>query len=169
MAEQQSAELFKPTSLDHHDGLLKVLLTYWDRSPKIDGVPKKSNFDVTSLSEIDSAIIPHLWVLEMEEETGRFRYRLVGDALISAGALCRVGMYLDDYTGISDLDEQFQRIVERRLPHCRSGTSQMPHVAEIVSLEALITPWCDHEGKISHLINATVYNWDVGYRSSSAF
>ena len=75
MAEQQSADLFKPTGLNQHDGLLKVVLDYWDTFPKIDGVPEKSNFDVASLSEIDAAIIPHLWVLEMEEETGRFRYR----------------------------------------------------------------------------------------------
>lgn len=70
------------------DPILGPALAYWLRKRGANAMPFKRDLDPT---EISPKVLPHLQILDVIDAGKRFRYRLIGTALVDA--------YGKDYTG----------------------------------------------------------------------
>ena len=125
--------------------------------------PRRADFDIVELAAFDARLVPHLWVLEIEPSSRRYRYRVVGEALIEAGAKVRPGSYVDDFAKSGDLSKRLDAATAGKRPNWRRGTPFLRHFREVSELEVLLMPFTDASGNVTSFINCTVYHWHPGY------
>jgi hypothetical protein len=73
--------------------ILAGLLAYWTARRQASGVGDKRDIDPT---EIEPALLPFIGISEIEAETARIRYRLVGTGIAQRHGADPTGKYLDD-------------------------------------------------------------------------
>jgi len=127
-----------------------------------DLLPPVAAIDVAEIARLDPAIVPHLWLLHVEREPMRFRYRVVGGALREAGAMAAVGEYVDERDDGS-VRRGLDALIRSRRPGYRVGRPCLPHGKRIVALEVLVLPYGDDGRTSDRLLNCTVYHWQEGY------
>jgi hypothetical protein len=95
------------------DPILGSVLAYWDRKRGARSMPSKRDMDPT---EIPPELLPNLQIIDVIDGGTRFRYRLVGTALVQA--------FGEDYTGKHTdeifLDERLRFIQEVHGAVCKS-------------------------------------------------
>jgi hypothetical protein len=69
------------------------LLAYWTARRQASGVADKRDIDPT---ELEPALLPFIGISEIEAETARIRYRLVGTGIAQRHGADLTGKYLDD-------------------------------------------------------------------------
>jgi hypothetical protein len=139
------------------------LLEWWQAMRPGPGLlPPVRAIDVVEIARLDPAIVPHLWLLHVEREPMRFRYRLVGGALREAGAVAAIGEYVDERDDGS-VRRGLEALIRSGRPGYRVGRPYLPHGKRIVSLEALVLPFGDDGRTGDRLLNCTVYHWQEGY------
>jgi hypothetical protein len=89
------------------DPILLGLFEYWDRKRGDRAMPARRDLDPTEIPRL----LPHLRITEILDGCTRFRYRLVGTAVVEAYGVDFTGKYTDElYNGERKLN------IER---HCR--------------------------------------------------
>ncbi|MGO8918495.1 MAG: ATP-binding protein [Stellaceae bacterium] len=79
-----------------NDPILGAALAYWRRQRGPRAMPRRRDIDPTVIPKL----LPHLQLIEVLEDGARFRYRLVGTALVAAFGREYTGKYLDElFTG----------------------------------------------------------------------
>ena len=78
------------------DPVLAAALAYWRRRRAARAMPRRRDIDPTEIPRL----LPHLQLIEVHDGGARFRYRLVGTALVAAYGQEYTGRYLDElFTG----------------------------------------------------------------------
>jgi hypothetical protein len=143
--------------------LIGKLLDHWRRTrPGPDLLPPVRAIDVAEIARLDPAIVPHLWLLHVERDPVRFRYRLIGGALRDAGALAVVGEHVDERDD-GPVQRGLEALVRSGRPGYRIGKPHLPHQTRVLALEALVLPYGDDGRTADRLLNCTVYHWQEGY------
>lgn len=146
----------------------RALYVYWlGLHPDDDTLPGRQHFDPANLAHHHPQLLPNLWLVDVEREPLRFRYRLVGGALVDAGAIARVGRYVDqtaDPKRPGNLNDALARVVRDRQPSHRKGEPNMPHDRHIESLERLSLPMASDGRTVDLVLSITVYDWQDGYQ-----
>jgi len=98
------------------DPLLGPALAYWlrKRGPRI--LPCKGDIDPT---EIPPAVLPHLQILDVVDDGARFRYRLIGTALVQAYGRDYTGTYADELVSSERarfIQSVYRAVCERKTP-----------------------------------------------------
>jgi hypothetical protein len=75
------------------DPILGPALAYWIRKRGTAATPRKSDIDPT---EIHAKILPKTQIIDVLDDGARFRYRLVGTALVEANGKDYTGKYPDE-------------------------------------------------------------------------
>lgn len=123
-------------------------------------IPDRADLD--PLSEIPK-LLANIWLLDVEHDPRRFRYRLIGSALTRAGALARVGDYLDETQRVGQFDEvlaALERSVDEKLTFWTAGTPRLAHDKFVNRIETLTLPLSVGEpDRVGMIMNMTVYTW----------
>lgn len=145
---------------------LATLLQYWrSRHRSGGGLPHRSDIDPIALARLAPALIPHLWLLDVWRNPYRFRYRLVGGALVEAGAPGRVGEFVDEVAGgvDSSLHRNLVQVCEERRCNYRRGSPTLPHSTHVEQVERLSLPLVDDAGDVVMILSASLYRWQDGW------
>lgn len=147
----------------HFEKKIHDLYAYWDGKRSEDNPPFRSDLD--PIREIPR-LLSGVWLLDIERPEIRFRYRLLGNDMVSAGNLPKVGDYLDERPRAGDLDttiRAFTRVCETGEPWWRSGMPHTKHDRFVSALQLISLPLSTGKpGEVGMLMNMTVYSWQSG-------
>lgn len=145
----------------------RALYDYWlGLHPDDRTLPGRRHLDPVDLARHHPQILPNLWLADVERDPLRFRYRLVGGALIDAGAVARVGRYVDETADPSrpgNLNVALTRMMRDRQPSYRKGPPNMPHDRQVAQLERLSLPMAADGRTVDLVLSITIYGWQKGY------
>ncbi len=100
----------------HDDPLLGPALAYWLRQRGTRVMPCKRDIDPT---EIPRSLLPHLQILDVVDSGARFRYRLIGTALVQAYGRDYTGTYADELVSSERarfIQGVYRAVYERKVP-----------------------------------------------------
>jgi hypothetical protein len=134
------------------------LIDYWHTLPPgPDLLPGRRHFDPMQVPDL----LPNLWLVDAVRGTpNRYRYRLVGGALIDAGGPMRAGMFVDE---LGDLIDQvaahaaFDGVVATREPDWRRGPPIVKHLQFISALERVLLPLAEDGQNVDMILGMTVF------------
>jgi hypothetical protein len=124
--------------------------------------PGRQHIDPLSIATANARVIPHVWLLDVERDPYRFRFRLVGGALKRAGAVHRVGDYIDELVDPSvkpNLQHRLIDVCERRVPNFRCGPPQLPHDRFVDQVHRLSLPLARDGRIVDMILNVSDYVW----------
>ncbi len=135
------------------------MIAYWrEIAPGPGLIPGKQHFDPIRVPDL----LPNLWLLDVVREDGRLRYRfrLVGDALIDSGAPFRKGLFVDE---LGDRIDQVAAqaihdgVVRSLQPGWRRGLPIVKHLKFIALLERVLLPLAEDGRTVDHILGMTVF------------
>ena len=145
---------------------LATLYRYWlARHRPGGGLPRRCDIDPIALARLAPELMPHLWLVDVLRDPYRFRYRLIGGALVDAGAPGRVGELVHGVSGgrASSLHNNLIRVCEERSWNHRGGPPTLPHARHVEHVERLSLPLVDEAGEVVMILSASVYRWQEGW------
>jgi len=144
----------------HFDPRLHQMFQYWEGKRGQHAMPLRS--DLEPIIEIPR-LLSGVWLLEVQHPDLRFRYRLLGNDVITAGDLPKVGDYLDERPRVGNINETisaFKEVCRTRQPYWRKGMPHLRHDKLVAGLQLISLPiWLDHPEEVGLLMNLTVYDW----------
>ncbi len=139
--------------------IVRALYEHWRAIHPPHGLPGRQHFDPMAVP----ALLRNVWLLDVERDPFRFRYRVIGSALIEAGTPVRTGAWLHEAmpepAGRRDMEAFFIRAVETGAPSWRRGRPTIAHQRFITELEVIALPLARDGGRVDNLLNATVFYW----------
>ena len=122
--------------------------------------------DLPLWSAFDPASIPRLlanvFLIAVEGEPPRFRFRLLGETIRAAGGPGRPGLRVDEIprTGTAAyLNDQLADIVRWRKPVWYKGPPTLRHHRDVALLEGVMLPMAADDGRVTRILCLTVYHW----------
>lgn len=142
---------------DDCDWRVRRLDEYWRGAhPPGGGLPGRQHIDPTAIPEL----LPWLWMLDVERDPLRFRYRLVGTEQVSAMAADLTGRYLDEahprfLTLLTYPD--YVAAAERSEVRYYRGPPVFHINKDYVLIERLLLPLATDGSEVDKLLAITVY------------
>jgi len=124
-------------------------------------LPRFADFEPMAVARL----LPNIYLLDVAQDPQRFRFRLLGEAVLEAGAPGRPGLYVDELprTGTNaNLHDSLAAAVARRAPNWYRGPPTLQHHAEVVELEGVMLPFAAADGRIEAFLCLTLYRWRSG-------
>jgi hypothetical protein len=152
--DQESWEATRPR---WHPNLMR-LYEYW-RSihPAGGGLPGRQHLDPMEIPEL----LPSIWMLDVQREPFRLRYRLVGTRIEEVRGHKLTGSWLDESSPeIVNFESYYRRYrdaVETGQPRWRRGRGQMQHLRDIDELENILLPLAADGKTVDLLLCKTIY------------
>lgn len=145
---------------EHFDPGILQLYEYWCSKRVKDDIPFRSDMDpVVEIPRLLSAV----WLMDIEKPDLRFRYRLLGNDMVSAGAIPKVGDYLDERPKVGRIDETiraFKDVCRTRRPFWRIGAPHLHHDHLVAGLQLISLPLSvGQPNDVGMLMNMTIYRW----------
>jgi hypothetical protein len=114
---------------------------YWCEAAPDRRLPGRQHIDPTTLP---ARLLPSIWLLDVQREPFRLRYRLVGTAIVEAMRADPTGKFLDDahphVKQRAEFFERYERVVRTGIPSRRRGIAQLWIHADYREIENLILP-----------------------------
>ncbi len=136
---------------------LKSLYEYWKTIHPPEGLPGRQDFDPADIPDL----LPNIWILDVQHEPFRLRYRLVGTSIVCSAPGGLTGRWLDDVRPeIRDIPGYFDRhraVVETKIPSWRRGPSRFQIDPVFASLENLFLPMAGDGQHVDMILAGTVY------------
>lgn len=141
---------------------LAAIVAHWE-SLKRDGrdLPLYADFEPMAVARL----LTNIYLLGVEHDPLRFHFRLLGEAVLEAGAPGRPGLYVDELprTGTqSNLHASLAAAVEARAPNWYRGPPTLEHHAHVTALEGVMLPFAAADGRIEAFLCLTLYRWQSG-------
>lgn len=137
---------------------VRALYGHWRSIHPEAGLPGRQHFDPVDVPRL----LPNIWLMDVESEPIRFRFRLIGSALIDAGPQVRVGALLDECIPDPDARAQVASLLvwakTTRSPAWRKGAPIIDHRRYVISAEALILPLATDGVLVDRLLCVTAYH-----------
>jgi len=152
----QSTVDFLPAQCDPR---LRAVADYWSRlPPTAPGVPSRRDFDPLDLPP---RLLRHIWMVDVEVDPPRFRFRLCGSHLVEALGFDPTGR---DYTDVfpdfakSDTFAALSRVRDLGEPSWRAGDPKLVSPAhEIRLLERVFLPLTRDGQRVDIVLAASIY------------
>lgn len=142
------------------DDRILHLYHYWDA--KRDGRDMPDRRDLDPLTEVPR-LLSAVWLLDVEHDPVRLRYRLIGSDLTHAGAPSRVGLYVEDQPQSPDGHQTlaaFKACCTDGKVYWRRGRPQLSHLQHINCVQNLALPLTvDQSDRVMMLMMMTIYDW----------
>ena len=146
-------------ALDQVHPIVRALYDHWRAIHPASGLPGRQHFDPADIPKL----LANTWLLDVETGPYRFRYRVVGSALIEAGTPVRTGDWLDE--AVPDRDKRarmeafFIQAVESGAPNWRRGEPTIYHNRFIADIEVIALPLARDGVNVDQLLCATAFYW----------
>ncbi|WP_416896657.1 MAG: PAS domain-containing protein [Minwuia sp.] len=124
----------------YFDARIHQLYRYWDDKRGDRDIPDRKDLD--PLIEIPK-LLSAVWLLDVEHDPLRLRFRLIGNDLVRSGGPSQVGQYAEeqpqDEAGFATITA-FKRCCTERIVFWRRGRPQLAHHNHISGLQNLALP-----------------------------
>jgi hypothetical protein len=145
------------TTLDRWNSRLRRLYDYWVSIMPPDRLPGRRHFDPTAIPDL----LPNLWLLDVQHEPFRLRYRLAGTNIVQALKREVTGMWLDDvHTKLKTetaLLDRYRRIVLYGEPSWRRGRPIFSHDPIWPEIENLMLPLATNGTTVDTILCMTLF------------
>ncbi|MBL8706963.1 MAG: PAS domain-containing protein [Rhodospirillales bacterium] len=140
---------------------IRALYEHWLSIHPASGLPGRQHFDPVAVPRL----LANVWLLDLERDPWRFRYRVIGSALVQAGTPVRTGDWLHevlpDKAQRAGMEALFLQAIESRAPAWRRGAPTIAHDRFISELEVIVLPLARDGVTVDNLLNATVFYWQA--------
>jgi PAS domain len=141
------------------DERVRRLYQYWlEIHPPGAGLPGRQHLDPTALPP---ALLPFLWLADVQREPLRFRYRLLGTEQVGVLGRDYTGQWIDEvhpaFLG-SAPSGQFIAAAEHGRPGYRRGSTLIILPKDYLSMERLIMPLARDGRTVDMLLAISVYH-----------
>ncbi len=130
---------------------------YWLSICPRDRLPGRQHLDPLA---IPRDLLPGIWLLDVQHEPFRLRYRLVGTAIVAAIGRDVTGMWLDDahphVLKQADFFERYRRVVATQQPSRRRGPARLWTHRDYACVENILLPFARDGRTVDLLIVYTV-------------
>jgi hypothetical protein len=126
-------------------GRLAQLLDYWQQLEP-GGLPRRTDID---LMEMNPVLLPHVFLVDVLEDSQRFRWRLIGKHIIRNAASDDTGLDLEVSIAPSmrpTIIGHYQQVVRERRPLCHRGEF-IGQDGRVYSYERLLLPVLAADGR----------------------
>ena len=153
-----SAEYFSNQPPEGADARVRQLYAYWlSIHPAGGGLPGRQHVDPAAIS----GLLPGIWLVDVQREPLRFRYRLVGTNHVAVIGRDLTGQWIDEAHASflpSAAYAQFVAAVERGEPGYRSGHPFIIVPKDYLTMERLILPLARDGTNVDMLLAISVYH-----------
>jgi hypothetical protein len=135
------------------------LIDYWRSiAPGTGLLPGRQHFDPAQIRNL----LPHLWLIDVLHDAvrPRYRYRLVGTAIIQSGSPVRPGLILEEASPATLL---YDAVVRERRMDWRRGPPLFQHSKEVHTLERAVLPFATDGLRVDLLVGMTLFTWADGH------
>ena len=133
------------------------LFAHWKSRHRPEGMPGRAQLDPLELGDL----LPGLWLVEVQRQPFRLRYRLVGARVVEAMGRDVTGLWFDEaHTTAASQPNYMERsktVVETGVPSWRRGPPRLWRHDVYSQIENLILPLADDGRTIDLLIVLTVF------------
>ena len=144
---------------------LADLVRYWQglRGDNAD-MPQWAQFDICDVAKA----LANIYLIAVEPEPLRFQFRLLGEAVLDAGAPGRRGLYIDELPRTeteASLHDKLAEAVRQRVPNWYRGPPTLKHHKFVNELEGVMLPFAAADGRIERILCMTLYRWQDGHET----
>ena len=140
-----------------HPKIVQMIGHWRDLAPAPGVLPGRQHFDPIRIP----AMLPNIWLLDVVREARvRYRARLIGGALVDAGAPMRPGVFLDELGDRVDqkgIEATFEAVAREREPNWRRGKPTIRHARYISNLERVFLPFATDGKTVDLIMGFTVF------------
>jgi len=140
--------------------ILEAALAYWRRLRHGGSLPRRRDIDPSEIPRL----LPHLQLIEVVEGGARFRYRLVGTALVTAFGKEYTGKCLDELFGgdrLAHASHVYATVcAQRRAVFLRNRYSTTRNIDLMAS--RLYMPLSDDGASVNVIFGALTFEWGSG-------
>lgn len=139
--------------------LVRDAYAYWVGKKNGDRLPARADIDPVDIPRI----LPHISLVEREAETGRYRYRLFGSALVDILGREPTGKYLDEiYPDFEQSESRRYRdqVFEMGKPSHRIGRPSLRFPKDFVTVERLYLPLAEDGRRVDMVMGVLVFCMD---------
>jgi len=142
------------------DPILGPVLAYWIAKRGARSMPRRRDLDPL---EFPPRILPNLQIIDVIDGGARFRYRLVGTALVDAYGRDFSGQYPDQM--FSDARLNFTQSIYRAVCHSKNplfsrSKYHTPKNADLFAIR-LYVPLSDDDTDVHHILGALRFEFDT--------
>jgi hypothetical protein len=145
--------------VDQLHPVIRALHDYWRGIHPASGLPGRQHFNPADIPRL----LANVWLVDVHTDPYRFKYRVLGSALIEAGTPVRTGKFLDEAIPEPDkrarMESFFIQAIESRAPNWRRGEPTIYHNRFIAELEVIALPLARDGTTVDQLLCATYFYW----------
>jgi hypothetical protein len=140
------------------DPILGPTLAYWLAKRRNRAMPRRAEIDPT---EIPRKVLPNLQIIEVLDGGARFRYRLVGTALVEAYGRDFTGRIADELfpdDRLNFVQSIYRTVCDSKLPFFSRNKYHTPKDLELFSLR-IHMPLSDDGMTVSHILGVMRFEY----------
>jgi hypothetical protein len=133
------------------DPILGSALAYWIKKRSARLMPCKRDIDPT---EIPPKVLPNLQIIDVIDGGARFRYRLVGTALVDAYGSDFSGKYLDEMfldTRLNFVQSIYRTVAKSKMPLFSRNKYHTPKNVDLFALRVCM-PLSNDDWNVHHIL-----------------
>lgn len=131
---------------------------YWRKIRPDSGLPGRQHFEPLDIH----SLLPGIWLLDVQREPFRLRYRLVGTEAVDVIGAEVTGQWMDEAHALIARQpaylDRYRAVVEQKLPSWRHGTPLFSMHKKYTTLENLIVPLAADGVTVDMLAALTVFH-----------
>lgn len=145
-----------PTDFDRWHPKLQRLFRYWESVHPAHGLPGRQHVDPLAIADL----LPGVWLLDVQREPFRLRYRLVGTRVVEAIGHETTGLWVDEaHPHLLKHEQYFERyreVVTTKIPSRRRGPARIWTHQDYREIENVILPLASDGTNVDVLLLMTV-------------
>ena len=146
--------------LDLQSAELKKLHAYWAEKAGVRPMPSRRDLDpIIDIPEIT----PHLWLVDVEDDPPRYRFRLVGTEVVARYGADFTGKRLDEIDLGGDRETillEYERARHSKAPRCSRHKYQLEQTGRYLIYERLLLPLSD-DGETVNMLLCAAYSLEA--------
>lgn len=156
----QGGDLWKSGSVSPqwHPKIVQFFMYWHSIRPATGGLPGRQHFEPLAIH----ALLPGIWLLDIQREPFRLRYRLIGTEAVEAVGAEVTGKWMDEAHPViaqtPNYLHRYQAVVEQRYPSWRRGTPRLWTHKKYATLENIVMPLAADGNTVDMLACLTVFH-----------
>lgn len=140
---------------------IRSLHDYWESKRPPNGLPRRRDIDPVEIGPL----LNYIYMLSVERDPPRFRYRLVGSAVADVSRANVTGRYMDEvYPDIREKATYADYLVcsEQAVARYYRGPAMFDPDFSFLTTERLLLPVTEDSGSVDHILGIAVHRDAAG-------
>lgn len=139
---------------------IQAIFRHWRKMGPAGQLPGRQHLVPTDILKL----LPGVWLLDVQREPFRLRYRLVGTRVVNGIGRDVTGLWLDDahpdMAAAPTYLDRYRRVVATRVPSWRRGRPRLSIRLDFDIIENVVLPLASDGEQVDMLLALTVFHHD---------